>query len=141
MSQFYTRPVTMLPGGIPFTDPRTPTKRFAGMEVSTEDEQVGRIIEWRRKNPAVYPPSEPQWLDFAKVREELRKYQMNRLGNSKQFFVNGTNRSIGMVIKVSGPSKACECGATDASPVYCKTCSSARLVGYKCNNCGKHRGL
>lgn len=139
MSSFYTRPVTMLPGGIPYTDPLQPRKHFPGMEVSTEDEQVKRIIKWRGENKHIY--TESKWFEFESVRQELRTYQKNRLGNSKQFFVDGTNNSFGMEIKTKGPSRACECGATDATAVYCKTCSSSRVVGYKCNNCGKQRGL
>lgn len=144
MSSFYTRPVTMLPGGIPYVDNRVPQKRFPGMEVSSEDEQLNKIITWRKQNPAVYPPSEDggKYLDKEWVRHnQLRPYQRQRLGDSIQYFLDGKNSNIGMEIKVKGPSKSCECGATDASPIYCKTCSSSRITGYKCNNCGKVRGL
>lgn len=136
---FYTKPITMLPGGLPFTDPVIPKKHFGGMEVSSEDEQIKRIIAWRTQNKASYPDS--KWFDFEMVRLELRAYQTNRLGNSRQFFTQGTNSNFGMEIKVSGPSGACSCGATDASPVFCRTCSRSKVVGYKCNSCGKQRGV
>lgn len=139
MSSFYTKPITMLPGGIPFTDPLTPKKRFPGMEVSTEDDQIKRIIEWRRGNPNIY--ADPKWLDFESVRGELRTYQVNRLGNSRQYFTNGTNNNISFVIKTREPSRACECGATDAKPNYCKTCGGSKIVSWQCLVCGKVRGL
>lgn len=139
---FYTKPVTQLPGGIPFTDPRVGNKRFPGMEVSSEEEQITRIIDWRKKNPNVYPPSESEWLDFEKVRLELRKYQKNRLGDNRAYFTDGTNNNVPMIVKAVAPSKACpECGSMEASPRYCKTCSSSKLKGYTCLKCGKERGM
>lgn len=139
MSSFYTRPVTQLPGGLPFTDPREPRKKFAGMEVSSEDQQIGRIVKWRSENRALYP--EDKYLDWEYVRGELRKYQTDRLGNSKQYFTNGTSVSYGMEIVPRTPSRACECGSMEATNEYCKSCSGARLIGFKCSACGKVRGL
>ena len=145
MSSFYTRPVTMLPGGIPYVDNRVPQKRFPGMEVSSEDEQLNKIITWRKQNPAVYPPSEDggKYLDKEWIRvNQLRPYQKNRLGDSKAYFTDGVSTSFGMEIKVkSSPSSACSCGATDAKPIYCKTCSSSRITSWECLVCGKKRGL
>jgi hypothetical protein len=137
---FYTRPITMIPGGIPFTDPLTPRKKFPGMEVSTEDEQVQRIITWRRQNPAIY--KDAKWLDASLVLQELRQYQLNRLGNNRAYFTNGTNLNIPLPVKQKEPSRPCPfCGATDATANYCKTCGGHKIKSWKCNNCGKDRGL
>lgn len=137
MSAFYTKPVTQLPGGLPFTEPRDGRKRYPGMEVSSEDEQISRIISWRQKNPTLYP--EPEYYDFEKVRLELRKYQTDRLGNSKQFFVNGTGGMVPMEVRPATPKSVCSCGETAATPIYCKTCSSAKIKAWKCSACGKER--
>ena len=142
MSAFYTRPVTQMPGGIPFTDPRVPQKKFPGMEVSSEDEQIAKIIEWRRKNPNIYPATEAAAFDYEAVRVELRRYQKNRLGDNKQYFVDGAHNSIGIQIKHREPSTVCpKCGASEVTPRYCKTCRGSRVIGYTCVSCGKERGL
>lgn len=142
---YYTKPITMIPGGIPYRDERVPQKHFPGMEVSTEDQQLTRIVEWRLGNPNVYPPSEEggKFLNKDWVRDnQLRPYQKNRLGDNPAFFSGGKGAHfVVMEVRTSAPSRACECGATGASPVYCKTCSGARIISWKCNSCGKERGL
>lgn len=142
MSAFYTKPVTQLPGGIPFTDPRDGRKKFAGMEVSSEAEQVGRIIAWRQMNPGLYPPGEDggKYLDIDWVRDnELRPYQKNRLGNSKAYFVDGANNNIGLIIEPARPKNVCECGSSEAEPIRCRSCASYRIKRWRCLACGKER--
>lgn len=119
-------------GGFPFTDPKTGMK-FAGME-ATFKQQVHKIVMHRLANPLKYPTSEPEKFSTEHVAAELDLYTCQRLGNSPNFCTDG---SINVApVRVMTNRFCPDCGSPMMA-VYCQTCSRAKVVAYKCQQCGK----
>lgn len=137
------KPGGMLPGGYPYTDPRT-GRKFDGFDAGGAGDQIMRIAKYRMANPRIFP--EPEWADQHFIAKQLLEYQFQRLGNNMKYFVATDGTQSNPIVyapktpaaNVTPPNR-CECGANMA-PVYCKTCSAQRLTGWKCPTCGRQRG-
>lgn len=123
----------MLPGGYPYTDPKTGMK-FDGFDAGGFGDQVLRIIRHRMANKARYPATEPQFLDEAFVANQVDEYQCLRLGNDPRYCQDESQPGINLPA-VTADSK-CQCGGA-LLPRYCPTCKGQRIIGYICGVCGK----
>lgn len=128
---------TIVPGGYPFTDPRTGYS-FDAFTGGTFAGSVRQIIKHRLANPKIYDPvKDASSLSVDGVSKQLSDYTCARLGNSDEWCVDG----VKIPAKVYQPptyGKACKfCGSTDFVPVYCSSCGGNKLRGFKCAKCGK----
>lgn len=122
----------MPPGGYYFQDPKTGMK-FEGMS-ATFAEQVGTIISHRMANPKIYPATEPQFLNWDSVANELDVYTCTRLGNHPSFCFDPNSKPAANVPRIV----VAECPKCRGALIErtCPTCAGRRVIGWKCSKCG-----
>lgn len=132
-------------GGYPYTDQRT-GQRFDGMSADLLL-QARNVIKHRMGNPRFYPQSEPQHFQLVAVMQEITdaicKQNPAACCDSEHVTSRPTpivrNASPAAVVTLPSTSSCPKCGSTTAEPLYCRTCSGKRLLGYKCATCGTER--
>ncbi len=123
--------VQFAPAGHPFIDPRTGFKAD-GYERSIAG-AVALLIEHRRANERIYPPSEQQWFSPALVRQEFLRHLFDKVPH---IFAGPVTAPV--VRAASGAPETCSCGGVSFSPNYCKTCGSGQVqMGWVCDSCNK----
>lgn len=123
----------MHPGGYPYTDPRT-NHRFDGFDAGGFGDQVQRIIKHRLGNPKIYPPSEPQYLSFNFVADQLDEYQCQRFGGDPRY-CGQTNDEIERKLQLNSKGICANCGGALIDKL-CSTCSGGKVIGKVCSRCG-----
>lgn len=96
--------IGMPPGGIIYTDPRTPSASWTDDHTWLSD-RVAQVIKFRAANPGIYP--EPEWTDYNFVSNQIVEYNCPR-------YPAGYCLEVG-----SNPPAA---PAPAAAPSGCKTC-------------------
>lgn len=121
-----------LPGGNPYVDPRT-NRRFDGFDAGGFGDQVNRIIKHRLANPKLYPPSEPQYLSFNFVADQLDEYQCQRFGGDPRY-CGATPQEVERKSQLMAKGICSNCGGKLIQNI-CQTCSG-KVLGLKCERCG-----
>lgn len=124
--------IGMPPGGVQYTDPRTPSAKWLD-DHTMLDERAAEVIKFRVANPSLYP--EPEWTSPAFVQQQIIDYNCQRWGNDPQYCIEANPRA-GQPVSVIAPRLCPECGAP-ITPVYCKTCAGNKILNYECKPCGK----
>lgn len=122
------------PSGFPFIDPKTGFK--ADAYERSFDGAIALLIEHRKANPRVYPPSEPQHFSPALVKQEILRSLVDK---APQIFAEAPAPTA--VRASTGVPESCICGSTEFKPHYCVTCGGGRIDGHQCVKCGKLFGL
>lgn len=125
-----------VPQGMPFRDPRT-GRLFDAYQYSV-DGVITMIIEHRQNHPKHYPPNETQWFMPTLVRQEfLRHIKLI----DPRLLADGGDAAPNPPVQSGAPTQ-CTCGGTAFSPEYCPTCGNGkRIIGYKCDKCGKVKAV
>jgi len=129
----------MLPGGYCFADPIT-GKGYYDMHTRF-DARVDEIINDRRANHRLF--TDEAKLDPTHVAKELSEQNCERLKNNPLFCSNGlpvvSSQNTQQTVILSAPTtKGCRyCGSDKLTEVVCPTCLGRKVVGYKCQSCGK----
>jgi hypothetical protein len=118
----------MPPAGIQYVDPRTPAAQWTD-DHTFLDERVRQVMTFRHGNPSIYP--EPEWNDFAFVREQIALFNCARLNYEGTYCYEGGT----YVPPTPEPARLCSCGATLAA--HRAACCGGRLMSYDCPQCGK----
>ena len=117
--------IGMPPGGIHYTDPRTPAAQWND-ESTWLPERIGQVIKFRLANPGVYP--EPEWTEYAFVSNQIVEYNCPR-------YPVGYCLETGIPVSqsVSAPQSARVCPACNVGlvPTYCGSCGGRMINGYK----------
>lgn len=115
------------PGGIQFIDPRIKEKQWTEIGPSIE-QRARQVIEFRRQNPKVYDEkSDDDVFNVEMVKQEIAVFNYHRLGRSSPFF-HVTDTPV---------NKKQACCNVPLVPRFCPSCSSKKLLGYRCPKCGK----
>jgi predicted RNA-binding Zn-ribbon protein involved in translation (DUF1610 family) len=120
-----------LPGGYPFTDPRTGLK-FDAMSADLKM-QAQNVIKHRRGNPHVYHPDEPKYLDLDWVMLEIEDALCTE---APQYCGDDNVSKPDPTIQVETPDKDCpKCGKRNWLPLWCQSCGRPKILNYKCAEC------
>jgi hypothetical protein len=123
----------MIPGGYPYTCPRTGMK-FDGFDAGGFGDQVLRIVKFRQTNKHLF--HEPEWTNADFVGNQLDEYQCLRLGNDPRFCYDGTLPPV-TILKASVSSRTCPICNVNLLEKLCSTCGGRKITGYTCPECGK----
>lgn len=129
--------------GFTFSDPHT------GMRFDNPYDDLNHLIkrvqEHRKANPKIYPETDTVAVSFDRVKEEiLIQLCSNQPGLCEDSAHPG--REYPYVAPEPPPApadiyrqhgKMCpRCQFTEFTIVYCRSCGSSRVSGYRCNKCG-----
>jgi hypothetical protein len=124
-----------LPAGLPFTDPRT-GRQFDAYEHGLKA-AVTRILEHRMSNPGIYPRNESVHFDPIAVTQEVFASAYVKRPDLFESAPGVVQVKVATVTP-QAPG-ACLCGSTSWTEHLCPSCSGARRIGWKCDNCGTIR--
>lgn len=123
----------MIPGGIRYQDPRT-AKAVWNDDHTFLESRVREIIAFRRGNPNLYP--EPDWTNETFVTNQVIDQNCARLGNDSNWCLQGSVPSVSVPLSTQ---RFCpDCGNA-LVPKFCPTCAGKRIIGYRCEKCGKEQ--
>ena len=127
----------MPPGGFVFHDPITGAQYH---DLHTRfDERVRQIITNRKANHRLF--TDESRVDSTHVARELSEQICQRLNNHPKYCSNGLPRVSSNFRVTAAPQpavKGCRyCGSDKLTEVVCPTCLGHKVVGYKCQSCGK----
>lgn len=117
------------PGNFPYECPKT-GRKFAG-EAGIRETALA-VTQYHLANPTVFNAQE---MDFDYVLSLVDCWTCFRLGNPPQYCTDGKSGSITPAIRIV--SSTCQDCNVTMTPKYCPTCSSQRLIAYRCPKCGK----
>jgi hypothetical protein len=119
------------PGGWSFSDPRT------GFQCKPMEGNVAmqsqKIIQNRRANPHLYHPGEGHWFDPAYVIQEI---YAQKAKTHPELFKGHDDLKAGTMNPIDKNVSICSCGGILKNE-YCQSCGGARILGRKCEKCGK----
>ena len=128
-------------GGYDFTDPKTGMKFTDPHNIQ---QQTQLIIQHRKANPDIYPVHELVAFEQGAVSQEVINQVCGRhpelCQDSSLPLVVMPGSGPAAEVPVIGPKAdqgECECGNSVFTFIFCKTCSSRKVVGYRCTVCGK----
>lgn len=126
----------MIPGGIRFTDPRVPAKRWDD-DHTFLDERVREVVKFRLQNPTIYPANEDggKWFNFDSVAQEVILQNCSRLGNNPNFCQDGEN-SMNVSATQSVPAQDAKCDKCGGVLLRRLSACCGTLAGYDCPACG-----
>lgn len=122
-------------GGFSFIDAKTGF-RVNGLE-GTIEQTAQKVVDHRRANPNVYPPSEVNAFELGAVIQEIFKQKFA----SMPWLFEGGGEQPGFYETGSKPAVLghCICGETAVEPIYCPGCGGQRITGYRCIACKAER--
>ena len=124
----------MLPGGLIFTDPRVPEKKWNDTS-SFIDDRVKEVIAFRSQNPNIYDINkDSNFFDPAQVRDEIVMFNYQRLGGMPEYFINSDDVALQTH---ASQSNRCKCNV-ELKPRLCPTCGGHKVIGYICPSCGQN---
>lgn len=123
------------PGGFGFVDPKT-QMRFNGWE-GTYEMTAQKVVEHRRANPTMYPPTDGPSFDLGEVIQEIFRQKFASMpwlfnGGGEQ---PGTHEAASKIPELGH----CLCGESKVEPIYCASCGGSRITGYRCVACKAER--